>query len=88
METPGSLVDKLIVVHLKGWFLEELCRKPNAEDKDIADAKRKMVKLNEERYDLINEFNYMIYLAPNNARKYHKIWKTSEFDDQFTEDTE
>lgn len=60
METFGNLVDKLTVVNLKIWHLEDLKREANRSDKEIADATRKTNVLNKQRNDLIQELDEML----------------------------
>ncbi len=60
METPGSLIDKLIVTNLKIWKLEDLKRLVTVTDKELADATRKTNLLNQQRNDLIQEYDELI----------------------------
>lgn len=59
METLGSAIDKLVVVNLKIFQLEDIKRVDGADDKTIADATRKTNKLNKHRNDLIGEIDKM-----------------------------
>lgn len=63
MDTFGNLVDKLTVVNLKIWHLEELKRDKSKTDKDVADATRKTNTLNTQRNDLIQELDEMLILS-------------------------
>jgi len=63
METFGSAIDKLTVVNLKIWHLEELKRDKTKSDKDVADSTRKTNILNTQRNDLIQEIDEMMILA-------------------------
>lgn len=58
METPGSLIDKLSIVNLKIFQLEDIKRGPHT-DKEIADATRKTNELNSHRNKLIAEIDTM-----------------------------
>jgi cell division protein FtsB len=57
MDTLGSLVDKLTVVNLKLWHQEELAHDPVANDAVVAEAKRKINVLNNQRNALIEEID-------------------------------
>jgi hypothetical protein len=59
METPGSLIDKLVIVNLKIFKAEDVKREPDASDKTIADATRLTNKLNKHRNELIGELDEM-----------------------------
>lgn len=63
MDTFGNLIDKLTIVNLKIWHLEDLKRDSDATDKQIADATRKTNTLNVQRNDLIQEIDEMLILA-------------------------
>lgn len=56
-ETLGTLQDKLQVTNLKLWHAEEVAHDPDASDKEIADAKRRINILNNQRNDLIQEWD-------------------------------
>lgn len=51
--TPGNLIDQLSIINIRIWMLEDIKRNLNASDKEIADATRKVNKLNVERNMLI-----------------------------------
>lgn len=57
METPGSLIDKLVIVNLKIFKLEDVKRDVSADDKTIADATRLTNTLNSHRNNLIKELD-------------------------------
>ena len=63
MDTFGNLVDKLTIVNLKIWHLEDLKRDKQKTDKEVADATRATNVLNVQRNDLIQEIDEMIILA-------------------------
>lgn len=51
--TPGNLVDQLAIINIRIWFLEDIKRKPNATDREIAEATKKVNQLNPQRAQLI-----------------------------------
>lgn len=57
METLGSLVDKLFTVDHKLWNQEDIAQTPGADDHTVAEAKRKISKLNLQRNALIQEID-------------------------------
>ncbi len=57
MDTPGSLIDKLVIVNLKIFSLENVKREEGASDKKIADATRLTNSLNTHRNNLIKELD-------------------------------
>lgn len=69
METLGSLIDKLTIVNLKMFKLEDLKRNPEATDKAIADATRDTNKLNQNRNELITEIDAMMGVTNYNSIK-------------------
>lgn len=60
METPGSLIDKLIIVNLKIFKAEDIKRDKLASDQVIADATRLTNKLNQSRNELIAELDTLL----------------------------
>lgn len=60
METPGSLIDKLFTVDHKLWNQEDIAQTPGADDHTVAEAKRKISKLNLQRNALIQELDELI----------------------------
>jgi len=73
-ETLGSLMDKLIIVNLKIWHAEDLAHATGAKDKQVADAKRKINVLNNQRNDLIEEIDELI-LDIVSGRKKPKVYR-------------
>jgi hypothetical protein len=61
METPGSLMDKLFTTNHKLWNQEEIAQAPGADDHIVAEAKRKISKLNLQRNALIQEFDESLW---------------------------
>jgi hypothetical protein len=57
METIGNLIDKLTIVNLRIWNVEDKKRDKNASDKEIADATRVTNIVNSQRNDLIQEID-------------------------------
>ena len=55
--TIGQLSDKLSIVNIKVFHLENTKRDPKATDKEIADATRKTNVLNSERNELIDQID-------------------------------
>ena len=51
--TIGNLIDQLSITNIRLWMLEDICRKPKASDKEIAEAKTKINTCNQLRTDLI-----------------------------------
>jgi hypothetical protein len=58
-ETLGSLVDKLTVVNLRIWMLEDV-KRDATDDHAIAEATRKTNVLNQQRSDLIQEIDELV----------------------------
>lgn len=57
MDTIGNLIDKLTVVNIRIWMAEDIKRKKDASDKEIADATRLTNVANQQRNDLIQEID-------------------------------
>jgi cell division protein FtsB len=76
METLGELVDKLTVVNLKLWHFEETAHRPEAGDKEVADAKRAINSLNNERAELIQEIDeYLLEASRSGSVKIRPQFK-------------
>lgn len=60
METVGNLIDKLTICNIRIWMAEDIKRKPNATDAEIANATRITNIANCQRTDLIQEIDEMI----------------------------
>jgi predicted DNA-binding protein (UPF0251 family) len=56
MDTVGSLIDKLTIVNLRIWKLEDL-KRSDASDAEIAEATKKTNIANSQRNDLIQEID-------------------------------
>jgi len=59
METFGSLTDKLSIINIKLYHQEDVAQEEGADDKTIADAKRKISILNRQRNALIEEIDIL-----------------------------
>ncbi len=81
MDTFGNLIDKLTIVNLRIWNLEDLKRDPLKSDKEIADATRSTNILNTQRNDLIQELDEMLILAAKGTVtfKNYKQGKTKQY---------
>lgn len=60
MDTIGNLIDKLTITNIRIWMAEDIKRKPDASDKEIADATRITNVANSYRTDLIQEIDESI----------------------------
>mgnify|MGYP002629255165 CR=1 FL=1 len=56
-DTIGNLIDKLTIVNIRIWMAEDIKRKKNGTDKEIADACRVTNVANSQRNDLIQEID-------------------------------
>lgn len=60
METAGTLIDKLTICNIRIWMAEDIKRKPDATDKEIADATRITNVQNSLRNSLIQEIDTIL----------------------------
>ncbi len=60
MDTIGNLIDKLTVVNIRIWMAEDIKRKPDATDAEIANATKITNSANQQRNDLIQEIDEKI----------------------------
>ena len=60
METVGNLIDKLTVTNIRIWMAEDIKRKKDATDSEIASATKLTNIDNQQRNDLIQEIDEMI----------------------------
>ncbi len=60
-ETLGSLIDKLSIKNLRHWHLDELIQQENSSDLKTKELKAKLVIVESQRKDLLNEID--IFLA-------------------------
>lgn len=59
-DTLGNLIDKLAIANLRIWAAEDIKRKKNASDKEIANACRITNVANSQRNDLIQEIDELV----------------------------
>lgn len=83
METLGTLIDKLVVVHLKIWHFEEEALRKDVSAEYIVNVRKTIQELNAERYDLITELDELIkdYIEDGKTvkvSKAHKLYKPSK----------
>jgi hypothetical protein len=55
-----TIIDKLTIVGLKCWHQEETAHDPNASMEQVAGAKLAINNLNNQRNDLIQEFDVVV----------------------------
>jgi len=81
MDTIGSLIDKLTVVNIRVWMAEDIKRKSDATDKDIADACRITNVANSQRNDLVQEIDEAIneMVSTGKAQKLYKQGATKMY---------
>jgi len=60
VDTLGNLIDKLTIANIRIWNAEDIKRKSNATDKEIADACRITNVVNSLRNDLIQDIDETI----------------------------
>lgn len=77
METIGNLIDKLTVVNIRIWMAEDIKRKPDATDSEIAKATKITNVANQQRNDLIQEIDEMINDVVMN-QKPQKLYKQGD----------
>ncbi len=76
-ETVGSLVDKITIMNLKLWHLEDEARRTDVDDSHIAEVKRRIDVANLQRNDLIEELDVLMadFLTGEKAPKVYKQLK-------------
>ena len=62
-ETLGSLIDKLSIKNLRHWHLDELIQQENSSDLKTKELKAKLVIVESQRKDLLNEINAFLAAA-------------------------
>lgn len=74
METIGNLIDKLTVVNIRIWMAEDIKRKKDATDTEIANACKITNVANQQRNDLIQEIDETInyILTSSQPQKLYK----------------
>ena len=62
-ETLGSLIDKLSIKNLRYWHLDELIQQENSSDLKTEELKAKLIIVESQRKDLLNEINAFLAAA-------------------------
>ena len=70
----GNLIDQLTVANTRIWMAEDIKRKPDATDKEIADATRITNVVNQQRNDLIQAIDESLNHMVQNG-EIQKIYK-------------
>jgi len=73
-ETLGSLVDKLTIVNLKIWNKEVVAHNNDLDDHTVAEAKRAINVLNNQRSELKAEIDQLFYEVTRGERNPPKVW--------------
>jgi hypothetical protein len=81
METIGNLIDKLTIANIRIWMAEDIKRKIDASDKEIADATKITNVANAYRTDLIQEIDEKIndILITGTSQKLYKQGTTKMY---------
>jgi ABC-type amino acid transport substrate-binding protein len=70
----GNLIDQLTVANTRIWMAEDIKRKPDATDKEIADATKITNVVNQQRNDLIQAIDESLNHMVQNG-EIQKIYK-------------
>ncbi len=62
-ETLGSLIDKLSIKNLRHWHLDELIQQENSSDLKTEELKAKLIIVESQRKDLLNEIDTFLAAA-------------------------
>ena len=62
-ETLGSLIDKLSIKNLRYWHLDELIQQENSSDLKTEELKAKLIIVESQRKDLLNEIDAFLAAA-------------------------
>ena len=62
-ETLGSLIDKLSIKNLRYWHLDELIQQENSSDHKTEELKAKLITVESQRKDLLNEIDTFLAAA-------------------------
>ena len=62
-ETLGSLIDKLSIKNLRYWHLDELIQQENSSDLKTEELKAKLITVESQRKDLLNEIDTFLAAA-------------------------
>jgi hypothetical protein len=81
METIGNLIDKLTVTNLRIWMAEDIKRKTDATDSEIANATKITNIANQQRNDLIQEIDEVInhHITNQKPQKLYKQGSTKMY---------
>lgn len=71
METLGSLIDKLSIVNIRLWHLEDKRRDKSLSDKERLEAADTVSEANSQRNQLIDEIDKMA--AEGNFKEFKKL---------------
>lgn len=69
MITIGQLCDKLSIVNIKIFMLEDIKRDPNATDGEIAAATKRTNSLNSERNEIIDQIDILCNELANGTKQ-------------------
>ena len=75
-DTIGNLIDKLSIVNIRIWMLEDV-KRTSKSDKVVADATRKTNILNQQRVDIIQEIDELV-LGLSNGSRDMKLYKQGD----------
>lgn len=73
-ETPGSIIDRLSILTLKIYHMEEQVERKDVEKEHVELSKKKLKVLNEQRNDLARALDKLI-LDLRMANKRHKVYR-------------
>lgn len=75
--TVGNLIDALCIANLRIWAAEDIKRRPDATDKELADATRITNVVNQQRNDLIQAIDEALNeVAEGKKQKLYKQGST------------
>jgi hypothetical protein len=81
-ETLGSLVDKLTIVNIRLWHLEDDRRDKNRPDIERLRAADMVTNVNAQRNDLIDEIDLYLQDAINNPNQKKLVWRKHKLYDK------
>ncbi len=73
-ETPGSVVDRLSIIALRIFHLQEQCERTDASGEHIASVGQKLAICREQQHDLKNALHHLLTDLCNGAKR-HKIYR-------------
>lgn len=74
-ETFGSLIDKLSITNIKLYHQEDVAQEKGADDKQVANAKRKISVLNRQRNALIEEIDTLFEEVIEGKKPVPKVFR-------------